>query len=198
MIELRIGIDIDGCINNQHDFVVNYGTKYISDNKLPYDIKVLDSENSTEIFGWNEEIAHDFWENYRQLLVKNIRPFCSEVINKLYNEGNEIFIITARYNGDPWWDSKNRDNAEDITINTLKEQNIKYTKIIFSKDKPKIIKAYNIDVMLEDNINNIDKISSIIPVFVFHNSYNSNLEKTNLTRCYSWYDFYNKIHKFKK
>ena len=30
---MRIGIDIDGCINDQHDFILNYGSKYISDNK---------------------------------------------------------------------------------------------------------------------------------------------------------------------
>ena len=117
---MRIGIDIDGCINNQHDFVINYATKYINENKLPYNIINFEKENTEDIFGWSEEIAHDFWEEYRQNLVKeNIRPFCSEVINKLNDEGNEIFIITARYNGDIWWDSKSKNNAEEITINVL-------------------------------------------------------------------------------
>lgn len=194
---MRIGIDIDGCINNQHDFVINYATKYINENKLPYNIINFEKENTGEIFGWNEEIAHDFWEKYRQNLVKeNIRPFCSEVINKLNDEGNEIFIITARYNGDIWWDSKSKNNAEEITINVLKELGIKYKNIIFSKNKLKTIKEYNIEVMLEDNVNNIEKISSLIPTFIMNNTYNMYVQNENTIRCYSWYDFYNKFHKF--
>lgn len=194
---MRIGIDIDGCINNQHDFVISYSTKYICENKLPYNITNFEGENTEEILKWKEEIAHDFWEKYRQNLVKeNIRPFCSEVINKLYDEENEIFIITSRYNGDSWWDSKSRYNVENITINALKEQNIKYTNIIFSQDKLETVKKYDIQIMLEDNINNIEKISDLVPVFIMNNTYNTNIKNKNSIRVYSWYDFYNKFHKF--
>lgn len=194
---MKIGIDIDGCMNNQHDYVINYATKYISENRLSYNVINFEKENTEEIFGWNEEIAHDFWEKYRQNLVKeNIRPFCSEVINKLYDEGNEIFIITSRYNGDLWWDTKSKDNAENITISVLREQGIKYTNIIFSKNKLETIKEYNIQMMLEDNLNNIEKISNLIPVFIMNNTYNTSIQNKNTVRCYSWYDFYNKFHKF--
>lgn len=194
---MRIGIDIDGCINNQHDFVVNYGCKYISDNNLNYIIKDYTAENTEQIFGWTKEIALKFWKEYRQVLVKeNIRPFCTEVINKLFDENNEVYIITSRYNGDIWWDSESRNNAEDITINFFENNNIKYTDIIFSQNKLDTIKQYNIDIMLEDNINNIELISSLIPVFVMDNEYNKKIDSENTIRCYCWYDFYNKFHNF--
>lgn len=196
---MRIGIDIDGCINNQHDFVINYGCKYISDNKLTYTIKDYSAENSEQIFGWTSEVAHDFWETYRPVLVKeNIRPFCSEIINKLFDEGNEIYIITSRYNGDIWWDSDSRDNVHDITMDFFKHYNIKYTDIIFSQNKLDTIKQYNIDIMLEDNLKNIELISDLIPVFVMSNTYNIKINNDNVIRCYCWYDFYNKFHNFIK
>lgn len=50
--------------------------------------------------------------------------------------------------------------------------------------------------MLEDNLNNIEKISTLIPVFIMDNTYNKFIKNKNTIRVYSWYDFYNKFHKF--
>ena len=52
-----------------------------------------------EIFNVDEKAEDEFWEKYLYEYAKNepARKFASEVINKLKDEGKEIYIITARY-----------------------------------------------------------------------------------------------------
>ena len=51
-----------------------------------------------DMFLWGEDIAHKFWNKYRKDLVITLpaKKHSAEVIKKLKNEGNEIYIITAR------------------------------------------------------------------------------------------------------
>ena len=55
-------------------------------------------------------------------------------------------------------------------------------------------KKYNIDIMIEDKVDNINKISSIIPVICFHAGYNNECKGKNIYRVYNWYDIYNLIN----
>lgn len=195
---MKIGIDIDGCINNQEDFTINYGMKYIVENNLSYRIVDINQGDSCKVFDWDEKTAHAFWEEYRQILArKDIRVHCSEVIRKLKDEGNEIFIITARYNGDGWWDSKSRDKVEKITKKYLKKQKIKYNRLIFSENKQQVIKDNNIDVMIEDNIKYITEISKIAPVIIMNTRENSSLAMPDTYRAYCWWDVYRIINGIK-
>ena len=52
-----------------------------------------------EIFNVDEKAEDEFWKKYLYEYAKNepARKFASEVINKLNDEGKEIYIITARY-----------------------------------------------------------------------------------------------------
>ncbi len=105
------------------------------------------------------------------------RKYASEVIKKLKEKGHEIYIVTSRYLTD-----RNTDDGKqmrEIVVNWLKEQNIYYDKIIFS---------------LEDKVDNINKISSIIPVICFHAGYNKKCKGKNIYRVYNWYDIYNLIN----
>ncbi len=196
---MRIGIDIDGCINNQEDFVIDYGTKFIEEHSLPYKIEHFEKLNSDDVFGWDEKTALQFWEENRSKLAKkNIRPFCKEVINKLRKKGYEIYIITARVNGDIWWNLKDRNKVDKVTRRFLKNHGIKYDKLIFSRDKLKDIKNYQINIMIEDDKNNIERISKEIPVYIFNSRENSDFNPENTIRVYSWYDIYNRLSDFKK
>ena len=53
----------------------------------------------TEIFDVSNELDSQLWNEYLYGYVtkKPSRKFASEVIKKLKDDGNEIYIITARY-----------------------------------------------------------------------------------------------------
>ena len=50
-----------------------------------------------------------------------------------------------------------------------------------------------IDLMIEDSPKNINELSKIVPVICYDARYNRQCEGENITRCYSWYDIYNKV-----
>lgn len=194
---MRIGIDIDGVLTDIERFIVDYLPKYCIENNIKY--KIGESNyNMHDTFNISKEQENDFWNTYIESYTKNekARAFASEVIEKLTQEGNEIYIVTAR------WDT-NRDDEKgnrmrEIVKNWLNEYKIPYDKLIFSKasneSKASEITKNKIDLMIEDNPNNINEISSIIPVICYHAEYNKNCKGDKITRCYSWYDIYRTIN----
>lgn len=192
---MKIGIDIDGVLTDEHGYIINNGTKFFKQNNIPFIIK-NDVYDSKEIFGVSQEQYDNFWKENIIEYSKNItiRPFASEIINKL-KEKNDIYIITSR----PFTTYNNEYN-EKIKIlikKWLHENNIKYDYIIFSKNKADICKEKNIDIMIEDRPENVLSISKLIPVICYNNPYNENINNDNIIRCYSWYDIYDKIQNLK-
>ena len=56
---MRIGVDIDGVLNSQYNFCIDYGTKFC--NELgEYKLENIDVINTTDMFLWREDIAHQF------------------------------------------------------------------------------------------------------------------------------------------
>ena len=192
---MRIGIDIDGVLNSQYNFCIDYGTKFC--NKLgKYRLENINAIDTTDMFLWGEDIAHKFWNTYREDLVVKLptKKYASEVINKLKDEGNLIYIITARKNNDEWFPDSLKEDVEGITKKWLKENEIYYDEIVFDvKDKGKHCKDNNIDIMIEDDPNNLRKLIGNTNIIIFDYPYNRNVEFTDLTRAYSWYDIYYKI-----
>lgn len=193
---MRIGIDIDGVLTNLEQFVIDYISKYCVENNIKYCIG-KSNYDYCKTFNIDKEIENDFWKDYLEYYGKNekIRPFAAEVIQKLKEEGHDIYIITAR-----WF--TNRDDEigkrmREIVKNWLYENKVSYDKLIFSKasneGKSEEIIEYKIDLMIEDNPNNINELSSIIPVICYNAEYNKECIGEKITRCYSWYDIYNKI-----
>ncbi len=190
---MRIGIDIDGVLTDIEQWQLDYGSKVVFEqyhkgivNSNGYDIK--------EIFDVESNLDDDFWREYLYdyATKEPARKFSDEVTNKLKEDGNEIYIITARFLTDK--DDENSIKMRDIVTNWLKEYNIFYDKIIFSpEEKLDICLENNIDLMIEDKVDNINTISKQIPVICFDARYNQECNGKNIYRCYSWYDIYNKI-----
>ena len=192
---MRIGIDIDGVLNSQYNFCIDYGTKFC--NELgKYKLENVNVIDTTNMFLWGEDIAHQFWDKYREELVVNLtaKKHASEIIKKLKDEGNLIYIITARKNNDEWFPDMLKEKVEEITKKWLKENNIYYDIIVFNvNDKGKYCKENNIDIMVEDDPINLKKILGNTNVIIYDYPYNRNKEFENLKRAYSWYDVYYKI-----
>ena len=86
---MRIGIDLDNTVCNTHEEVNKYKEKYAKDNNI--DISEIKSNN---------DYHEDFFSKYMIEILSNatIKDNVSEVIKRLKDKGNEIYIITARSN----------------------------------------------------------------------------------------------------
>ena len=193
---MRIGIDIDGVLTDIEQWQLDYGSKFYFE-KYGKEIKNNEGYETTDIFDVDSSLDDEFWnENFKNYSINvDVRKFAGEVIRKLKQDGNEIYIITAR--GGFSSHSSNVMSIEenkDIVLEWLKRNKIEYDKIIFSpEDKLNICIDNNIDLMIEDKVDNINKISTKISVICFHAGYNKNCIGKNIIRCYSWYDIYSKV-----
>ncbi len=194
---MRIGIDIDGVLTDIEQFVIDYISKYCVENKIKYNIGDYDY-NYSKTFNITDEQEENFWNEYLEYYAVNekARPFAAEVINKLREDGHEIYIITARWLTNRDDDIGNR--MKEIVKNWLYENEILYDKLIFSKAlkerKSQEITEHKIDLMIEDSPNNINELANIIPVICYNAEYNKNCIDNKIIRCYSWYDIYSKIN----
>lgn len=190
---MRIGIDIDGVLTDIEQWQLDVGGKFFS--KFNKGVANKDGYEITEIFNVSDDLDNQFWNEYLYEYVTKepSRKYASEVIKKLKEDGNEIYIVTARYLTDR--NTEDGEKMRKIVVNWLAEQKIDYDEIIFSpEDKKENCKKYNIDIMIEDKVDNINKISSIIPVICFHAGYNKECKGKNIYRVYNWYDIYNLIN----
>ena len=183
---MKIGIDIDGVLTDIHRFYLDYGSKYSYEKKLQ-GIKNLNGYEIEEVLDGPKIMYNNFWNKYLKYYrtKKYTREFANEITKKLKKQGNEIYIITAR-----------RQEDKKYTTKWLKENKICYNKVICTKEKLKYCIDNGIDVMIEDCVENINKISEYIQVLCFDNPWNKECEGKNITRCYSWYDIYEKLQKF--
>ena len=189
---MRIGIDIDGVLTNEDDYILDYTSKYCYENGLDFFTEPYRYEYQK--LNWNKSTIDNYRSQYFMNYVDEEPPrkFASEVIKKLKNEGHSIYIITGR--------TKTTEDSEIGEImrtkikKWLEKNEIVYDKIMFAKmPKTKEIKENNIDRMIEDSPEIIPIISKNVHVLCYDTRYNRNLQCSNMTRVYSWYDILRKI-----
>lgn len=194
---MNIGIDIDGVLTNDDDYILDCTYKYCYEHNL----KGPDNPDFYEYakFDWDENAIDDYRKEYFLKYIKNepSRKFASEVIKKLRADGDKIFIITARYktaeNG-----KLNNESIKDCTLNWLKNNDIEYDKIIFTNPpKTKEIIENKIDIMIEDSPLTIGELVKCVKVLYYDTRYNKGIEHERITRVYGWYDIYMKINEIK-
>lgn len=187
---MNIGIDIDGVLVNDDDYILDNATKFMYENNI-YNVKDLDLYEYNK-FNWDQDTLDKYRkEYYRNYLSNEIpRKYASEVINKL-KKNHKIYIITSRY--ETFNDSRAGEEVRNRTIKWLKENDIYYDRICFSNDKTKQIKMYNIDVMIEDNPEKVMEYKNLTKVLLYDCRYNKSVKDKNIFRVYSWYDILEKI-----
>lgn len=193
---MKIGIDIDGVLTDIEKWQLDYGSKFYYEN---YNKEIINPKGyeTNEIFNSDIECDDLFWDKYFKEYSINVkaRNFASEVISKLKQDGYEIYIITAR--GSFLSHSTNvmsKEENEQIVKEWLKKNNIYYDNLIFSpEDKLEICIDNEINMMIEDKTDNINKISDKIPVICFNAGYNEECKGEKIYRVYTWYDIYNTI-----
>lgn len=195
---MNIGIDIDGVLTDLEKATIDFGTKMCVEEGWPIRID-LSKYWEVEAFAWTQEQADKFWNRYlvKYVVESPARMFSQEIIEKLQQEGNNIYIITARdESGMP---QEYYGKMQQLTKDWLNKQNIKYDKLIFAKDEEKLQQCLenNIDIMIEDSPRNIQNISKQIKVIKFDCQYNKKVSESNIITAYSWYHIYDIINKLK-
>ena len=194
---MKIGIDIDGVLTDLESFFRDYITRYRFLHNIKGEININEYVAS-DAYSMTDEQNADFFDNYFKDYEDKVkaRPFSSEIINKLKEDSNEIYIITNRLKSDQ--ENEEGQRVRNTIIKWLKDNNIYYKDIYFVKgDKTSYCKELNIDLMIEDNPFNIEAISKEIPVICYDAQYNKRCIGKNIIRCYSWYDIYDKISNMK-
>lgn len=190
---MKIGIDIDGILTDEHRFIIDYGTKFLCEKNINYPLH-NDKYYYRDIFEVSEEEEIEFLKENIFDYANNasIRPFAYEIINKLHNENNDIYFITSR--DFTTYENDNKDKMQSAVKKWINKNKIPYEDIIFAADKVSVCKSLGIDIMIEDSPINIPLISEHIPVICFNHPYNEKINNKNVIRCYSWYDIYRTIH----
>ena len=150
---MNIGIDIDNVISNFDEALLEEYIKH--DNDLRGTGIVNKALHITHgMFDWTEKEEREFYLANIERIVKtlNVKDGAKEYIDKLKQDGHNIFIITGRDNGE-------YTNPVEMTQKWLKENNIYYDKLIFTNayknDKHgKTEKCFenNIDIMIDDSV----------------------------------------------
>ena len=191
---MRIGIDIDNCISNFDDVLLEEYIKHDKElrntgiiNDKPYHITV-------GMFDWSKEENDDFYYNNIQRIAMSLKPLnnAKDVIDKLKADGNEIYIITSRDNGEYI-------NPEKMTREWLEKYEIYFDKLILTgrHEKGPVCKENNIDIMIEDSIKNCEDIEDNgVKCYIMDTRYNKH--ETRFERVKRWNEIYSKISRLYK
>ena len=194
---MKIGIDIDNCISNFDDTLLK---EYLRHDKDLRNTGIVD-ENPEYIrkgmFDWTREEEESFYNENIEYFAKKLKPIenASYYIEKLKEDGHEIYIITGRDNGeytDPY----------KLTEEWLNNYHIIYDKLLFTNSYDKHAKTEvcienNIDLMIEDSTKiSLDLINNGLKVFTMNTRYNQ--KEQSLDRVSKWKEIYERISKFNK
>lgn len=189
---MRIGIDIDNVISSFDNALLKEFLKH--DKTLRN--KGIINENADYIgrgmFDWTLEEENKFYKENIERIAINLKPIhnAKEYIDKLKADGNEIYIISGRDNGE-------YTNPAEMTKNWLEKYKINYDKLILTNAYDKQAKAdeckkNNIDIMIEDSTSTAINISKTSTKVLLMNT-RFNQKNQELERVMSWKEIYSKI-----
>ena len=144
---------------------------------------------------WTSEQIDAFWNKYfiKVLTIARPKDCATEVIKKLKEEGNNIVIITSRYEY-----AEGGTEIEDYTRKWLEKNGIVYDKLVLgAQDKLQVAKENNIDLFIDDSIKHCRNVQSgNIRTLLYTSICNQGVETPDLERAYSWVQIYDKYHKY--
>ena len=196
---MRIGVDIDNVISTFNEELLE---EFLKHNKeLGYSDEI--NENADYItrgmFNWKDGEVEAFYRNNIERIVNKLRvkDGAKEYIDKLKEDGNSIYIITGRDNGehsDPYNNTKKwlDDNAiyydELILTNAYKnDEHGKSEKCIEN----------NVDIMIDDSIHICkDCIDYGIETLLMDTPYNRKVN--DVKRVHNWKEIYEYIKEYKR
>ena len=167
-----------------------YIIKYDKNGELMANIEDIMRGDASTPFIENFFVEH-FLEIARNAKVKENAV---RVLKKLLDEGNEIYLITARGES-----RKIFAGTETLTLKYLNENNICYTNIIFNAiDKAQLCIDNHIDLLVDDSIKHCEAVRNVnINSILFTSIVNKSLP-TTVTRVDNWLELEEKIKELLK
>ena len=183
---MKIGIDI-----NTLPILKKYCKRY-NDTVLKRNLQInKNGFASYNLYDWTEEENLDFCHKYIEevVLQAEIKENAKEIIKKLKDEGNIIYIISARIT--PMFKT-----PYETTEKFLKDNGIVYDKLLVGKvDKKSSCIENELEILIDDEPQNITQISEFIPVIALDTIYNKECVGNNIIKVNSWNEIYSTIKK---
>jgi uncharacterized HAD superfamily protein len=142
----------------------------------------------------NPEVLEFCSENYVKVYkVVKLKEHAKEVMQRLLEDGNEIYFITARGEQRGYFKG-----AEEVTLEFLKDNGLKYNKIIFrAMNKAKVCLENKIDLLVDDSVEHCEDVSKVgVKSIVFNSGVNKEVV-TDIDRVNDWLELENKIKEIK-
>ncbi len=189
---MNIGLDIDNVIASFDNELLK---EYLKHDKQLRGTGII-NENANYIrrgmFDWSKEEDEKFYKENIERIATNLKPInrASETIKKLKEDGNKIYIITGRENGE-------YTNPREMTKHWLEKYNIEYDKLIFTDaydNHAKTVECIknNIDIMVEDSTRICKDLNeNAIKVIQMETRFNQKVE--GIESVNSWRQIYSRI-----
>ena len=191
---MRIAIDLDDTIANTTNYLMPITLKY---DELELSGKgIVDStKDMPRCFAWTDDELKRFFNDIfsKQVSYFPVMDNAKEILEKLKDDGNEIFIVSSRNEKmmkEPYETTKKWLDGNDISYDELLT-NIRY--------KGPVVEEKKIDLFIDDSIGQCTFIAdnNKIPVIMFGKSSN-NIEYNGIVRLNSWLEIYNYIKNLNK
>ncbi len=185
---MKIGIDLDNTITDLLEVLKIYCKEY-NENVIKRNLLMNEKGFAVaNLYEWTEREKIDFCIKYLNEAREKakLKENANRIIHRLKQEGNTIYIITARK-------QIGSTNIYEITQKYLKKNSVEYDELIIQKDKKQFCIDNNIDVLIDDEPQNIKAVSQIIPVIAFEEIYNVNCIGNNIIKVNTWNEVYDVI-----
>lgn len=195
---MRIGLDVDGVLVDVRSFQLREGKKYFQ--KYGLEAKNPDMFEVQDVFECTKELREKFWIKYiwKYCLKEPMTRDAAKIIHQLREAGHEIIVITSRVH-----------TTEEGIAGKLfrwmlkhwfKKNHLEYDDIIFCKDKGsgkdklRVCKEKNIDVMIDDTPENLYAIQEYCKVICYSAAWNKECHDLDDCRADNFGDVYALIH----
>ena len=187
---MRIGLDIDNVILDTDKVILD---EFLKEDKNKRNNGIINPQADyifSGMFDWSKEEIEEFLVNNMEKIAKRLEVIdgSKKYIDKLLQEGNEIYLISNRTY--PYYK-----NPIKITVDNLEKNEINYTKLVLTETNDKSLECKNlkIDIMFDDRASNCLKlVNNGIRCCLFKTIYEKR-KFDNLEMVENWYELYMKV-----
>ena len=185
---MRLGVDIDDTIALTNEKLIETAIRYDNEVLGGRGFRDKDAYKFVEMFYWDKTNVNNFFTYVRKsnfFLELDVIDGALEYLNKLFDEGNEIYFITYRSGKDKI--------VYEMTRDWLSNKGFKYNKLFMDgSNKGMICKNNQIDLFIDNSYEHIESANMYgIPSILFNTIYNKDIPDVN--RKYNWEEIYNYV-----